>query len=293
MDANEKRNIQYKLRIFISSFNSQKKACAAMDGVSEAVIISMLSDSETMWDKISDAMWRNVGSQVGGIVDFNKLVETGNFKTLFTFFQTAKEEGATFAVTGDAGYGKSYAAKWYASTNRKQNVYLLECSDYWNKKTLVIRLAMQLGKTIYHLSISEMMEMVSRELRKKEKPLIILDEIDKLPDAVFRTFISLYNELNKHCGFVWLSTDAIEKRFHYGLRKNMIGYKELYSRIGGTFIPLQAPAADDVIDICKANGITDKERIAIVVNEVKDLGGDLRRVDRNILKNKLKNNRRR
>jgi DNA transposition AAA+ family ATPase len=291
MTTTEKREIQYKLKIYVTNFTSQKKAVATIDGVSEATLISMLSEKETLWDKITDAMWRNVASQVGGIVDFNRLVETTNYTDLTTFFETAKQEGATFAVTGEAGWGKTYTAKWYAANHRKENVYLLECAEYWNKRTFVTILAAQIGKELWGMTLEQMMQTVVREIRRKEKPLIIIDEIDKLPDSVFKFFITLYNELNKICGFVWLSTDAIVKRMNTGLRKNYIGYKELYSRIGGNFIPLSQPTFDEVAEICHVNGIENKERVTIICNEVKDLGGDLRRVDRNILKEKVKRNR--
>lgn len=284
----EKREIQYKLRIYISSFSSQKKACQSLDSVSEATVIAMLSNNESMWTSISDAMWRNVANQVGGVVDFNKLVETRNFNILVQYFDTSKEEGATFAIIGNAGYGKSYTSKWYAAVNRKDNVYLLECAEYWNKKIFCQRLLMQLGRSFSGIGVGEMMEVIVRELRKQNKPLIILDEIDKLPDPVFKFFITLYNELNRFCGFVWLSTDAIQKRMNKGVEKNVIGYQELYSRIGATFILLKQPSTDEVTDICLANGITDANTIAIICNEVKDLKGDLRRVDRNMLKDKVK-----
>ena len=132
------------------------------------------------------------------------------------------------------------------------------------------------------------METVVRELRKANKPLIILDEIDKLTDPVLKFFITLYNELNKVCGFVWLSTNAIEKRMIRGLDKNTVGYQELFSRIGATFMQLNMPSRDEIAEICKANGIADEQAISVVCNEVKDLKGDLRRVDRNILKDKVK-----
>jgi DNA transposition AAA+ family ATPase len=288
MNATEKREIQYKLRIYIADFSSQKKACQSLDDVSEATVIAMLDQKEKLWSGISDQMWRNVANQVGGVVDFNRLVETRNFNTIISYFETAREEGATFAIIGNSGFGKSYAAKWYAAVNRKNNVYYLECAEYWNKKMFCQRLMMQVGKNWQGMSTAEMMSIIIRDLRRQERPIIILDEIDKLPDPVFKFFITLYNELNKVCGFIWLSTDAIQKRMDKGVEKNVIGYKELFSRIGGTFIQLTQASTDEVSEICKANGITDTALVSMVCNEVKELKGDLRRVDRNILKNKIK-----
>ena len=73
-----------------------------------------------------------------------------------------------------------------------------------------------------------------------------------------------------------------------GIEKRIIGYPELFSRIGATFINLKEPKQDEIAEICETNGIKDKETIAKICNEVKDLRGDLRRVERNILKDREK-----
>lgn len=288
MTIQEKREIQYKLRIFVSSFTSQKKACTTLEGASESTIIAMLNQDEVMWDKISDAMWRTVAAHVGGVVDFDSIVETQNFKILNRYFNLAKKNGASFSIVGNPGWGKTFTSKWYSAINRKENVYYLECAEYLDKKMFLKKLLLQAGTNSYLKSTGELMENLVRQIRKQKNPLIILDEVDKLPDYVLKFFITLYNELNKHCGFVWLSTDAIEKRMIKGIEKRVIGYPELFSRIGATFITLREPTTDEVAEICQNNGITDKLHITKVCNEVKDVKGDLRRVERNILKFKEK-----
>ncbi len=290
LSITQKREIQYKLRIFTSSFHSQKRAATCIDGCSEGTVISALSNDEFGWEKISDKMWLNIAAQVGNVVDYDNIVETGNYKILNRYFNLAKKTGASFAITGNAGWGKTYTSKWYSSINRKNGVLYLECAEYWNKKMFLQKLLMQLGVTIFWKSTGEMMESLVREIRKNDKPLIIMDEVDKLSDGVLKFFITLYNELNKHCGFVWLSTDAMEKRMVRGMEKRTIGYPELFSRIGATFIRLKQPMMDEVQEILNVNGITDKEKVTIICNEVKDLKGDLRRAERNILKYKEKNN---
>ena len=288
LSTTRKREIALKLRIYVSSFSSQKKACTSLHDVSEATVLCMIGEKEFCWDAISDAMWRNVAKQVGEVANFNSLVETQNFHTLNLYFDLARDEGATFAIIGNAGWGKSYTAKWYSAVNRKNNVYYMECAEYWNKKKFLQYLLLQMGKNGAGMGTAELMESILREMRRQNKPLIIMDEIDKLPDPVLKFFITLYNELNKICGFVWLSTNAIEKRIKMGLDKNTIGYHELYSRVGASFISLNMPSVDEISEICKENGISDKEKVALIVNEVRQIGGDLRRVDRNILKDKIK-----
>lgn len=288
MTEQQKQEIVYKLRIYVSTFTSQKKASQSIEGVSESYIICMLNPTKECWNSISDAMWRNVAAQVGGVVDFNSLVETQNFHTLTLYYELAKQEGAAFAIIGNAGWGKSYTAKWYTAANRINNVFYLECAEFWDRKTFLKRILMQMGENYFGFGLADMMALIVSRMRKMDKPLIIMDEVDKLPDQVFKFFITFYNELNKKCGFIWQSTSAIEKRMMTGLNKNVTGYQELYSRIGATFLNLNMPNRDEVAEICKANKITDAEAIAFIWNEVKEVGGDLRRVDRNILKTKVK-----
>ncbi len=280
-----KKEIQTALSIYVQSFNSQKAAAESLNDVSEAVIIQIKNNE---WSKIADKMWRTVAKQLGVGKRKMTLVETLDFQTLILMFCTAKEEGATFSIVGQAGSGKTAVSTWYTEMNRQQNVFRLECCEYWNKKTFLIKLLQAMGKSDAGMNPTEMMETIVRGMRKLHQPLLILDEVDKLSDPVLKFFITLYNELNGECGFVWLSTNTIETRMRKGLSKNRNGYQELWSRIGSRFIHMDGVNAKELTQICKANGITDTEEVNKIINEC---GGDLRRVERNFLKNKLVQNR--
>jgi Cdc6-like AAA superfamily ATPase len=279
MTDNQKQDIQWHLKQYVNTFASQRLASTSLENCSEATLIAMLDQSK--WHQVSEAMWLNVGKQVGAFKRRSQLVETMDFQTLVLYFSLAKEEGATFAITGGAGFGKTYAAKWYAEANRKRNVYYLECAMYWNKKMFLGNLLKALGKSPEGFSIGEMMEMIVRELSRQHQPVIILDEIDKLSDNVLVFFITLYNELNSLCGFVMQSTNAMQKRMMKGLKKNTTGFQEVFSRVGSRFIELKGTTKQEVTELCQANGIDSEEEIATIVNEYH---GDLRRVERNILK---------
>jgi Cdc6-like AAA superfamily ATPase len=280
---NQKKDIQFLLRNYVSTFSSQRKASESLDNCSEATVIAMLDSNK--WNQVSDAMWLNVGKQVGAFKRKSQLVETLDFQTLILYYTLAKEEGATFAIVGGAGFGKTYAAKFYAEANRKRNVYYLECAMYWNKKMFLGNLMQALGKNPAGLSIGEMMETIVRELSRQHQPVIILDEIDKLSDNVLIFFITLYNELNSLCGFVMQSTNNMQKRMLKGLKQNRTGFQEVFSRIGSRFIELKGTTPEEVRELCIANGIEQEEDIRTIINEYQ---GDLRRVERNILKHSAK-----
>jgi Cdc6-like AAA superfamily ATPase len=280
----QKNEIRAALKNYVAEFHSQKRAAETLNNISEATIIQILNGN---WASISDKMWLNTGKQLGCFKRKLNMVETFCFQTLILYFSIAKEEGATFALIGPGGSGKSAAGKFYADNNRSRNVFYLECAEYWNKKFFLQKLLQSMGVSSAGLNVPEMMERVVREMRIMHQPLVILDEIDKLSDQVLKFFITFYNELNGLCGFVWTSTNSIEKKVMRAYNKNTVGFQEILSRIGSRFIELPRISADEVKEICKANGITDQEEASKIANEVAQLGGDLRRVERNFLKSKV------
>jgi hypothetical protein len=92
-------------------------------------------------------------------------------------------------------------------------------------------------------------------------------------------FITLYTQLEDHCGIILLATDHLEKKLKRGLRLNKKGYKEIYSRIGRKFILLKGANITDITDICAANGLNNKQDIKTVID---DCENDLRRVKRKV-----------
>lgn len=282
MTSQQKNEIREALQRYVDEHPSQRRAAETLMNVSEATVIAILSGK---WETVSEAMLINVAKQLGIGRRQSTLVETLDFQTLILYFTLAKEEGATFAITGPGGYGKSYAGKWFAQVNRKRNVYYLECAEYWNKKLFLSKLLKAMGKGETGMGIGEMMETIVSELRRQHQPLIILDEVDKLPDPILKFFITLYNELNGMCGFVWTSTAAIQKRIKKGVSANKSGYQELLSRIGTRFLELKGTSPEEVRELCLVNGIVSEEDIHRIINEY---NGDLRRVDRNFLKYRAK-----
>jgi Cdc6-like AAA superfamily ATPase len=274
----QKKEIVSLLQKYIGGYNSQAKAAASLKGVSEATCIQMIA---TNWDAISDAMWISTGKQIGWQTKQVTLVETQDVRTLVEFFDIAREEGANFAITGNSGSGKTFTAAWYASVNRKKSVYHIACSEYWNKKMFLAAILNEMGIINTGYNVGEMMNAIVTNLRRQYQPLLIIDEIDKLSDNVLYFYITLYNELKGLCGIVMLGTDYLSKRIVRGVQRNTKGFKEIYSRLGGKFITLDGTDKSEVIEICKAHGVTNAADIQEIFNIYK---GDLRAIERQILK---------
>lgn len=274
MELIKKQQIQRALRTYCERYESQNKAANSMKGVSSATVSQILNEN---WDLITDAMWRNVATQIGYKENRWEAVETNNYRQMMMLLADVKENSLVMAITGEAGSGKTFAATQYTAKNKGS--YMLCCNEYWNRKVFLTELLTSLGRDYTGYTVSEMMIEAVRALKTQDAPLLILDEADKLSDQVFYFFITLYNQLEDECGIVLLATDHLEKRIRKGIKLNKKGYNEIWSRLGRKCVQLKGVNAADIAAICEANGIVESREVDIVVA---DSESDLRRVKRKV-----------
>lgn len=270
MNAQIKHQIANELKE-LSVKNSQNRLAKKV-GVSSATLSQMINGN---WELIKDEMWRKVQANIG--LDLNwATAQTTNFKNITQLLQTAQSMGIAIGISYEAGVGKTNAYKFYARNYR--NVIYVECKNYWSKKSYVKNLMSQSGQSPEGKT-EELIEGFIDYVKGLEKPLIIIDQADKLKDPSLDLFMDFYNELDGHCGFLLSGVPALRKRIEKGVQRDKIGYRELYSRIGKKFIPLDPIRLNDVRAICEANGVADEDFIADTFHLCE---GDLRRVKRRV-----------
>lgn len=274
--ADEKKQISEQLRAYCDQKGSQNKAAASLNGVSSATVSKVLAGN---WDTIADDMWRSIAGQIGAgkTAEGWQLVPTRAYKAMMFTLESSQRDALVVGVIGEAGSGKTEAIKTYTAGGR--NVYHLVCSEYWNRRTFMAKVLQTMGATYSGNTVADMMDTIVDTLKRKESPLIVLDEADKLSDQVLYFFISLYNQLEGHCGIIMTATRYLKARIEKGLRLNRKGYAEIYSRIGRKFVELPLLNSEDVAAVCVANGITEPKTINGIVDEA---DGDLRRVKRSV-----------
>jgi DNA transposition AAA+ family ATPase len=274
MNNIKKEQIVNALYEYCERYESQAKAAHSLKDVSSATISQMLNRK---WELISDEMWRNVASQIGYKENRWELVETTDHKLLKFLLNDAKENALAMAICGHAGSGKSFTISHFQRSNR--NVFVLSCNEFWNKKSFMQELLMSIGRDYKGMGISEMMNEITSTIKRLENPLIVLDEADKLTDAVLYLFITLYNKLEDECGIVLCATNHLEKHLKRGVLANKKGYNEIWSRIGRKCIMLKGVTAADIVAVCEANGVTDTR---IIQDIISDSESDFRRVKRRV-----------
>ena len=281
MEESEKRIIVENLKSYIQKYPSQNKAAGSLEGISAGTLSSMLNGN---WSRISDAMWTKVAEQVKPTCSSSAtgwtIVETGAFQEISYAMQDAQEYMNVTWVVGEAGCGKTTTGRLYAESH-KEAFYIL-CSEDMLKGEFVRTIARRLGIRSEGYTVRELWQAIIDSIIQMERPLIICDEADKLPESVFQYFISMYNNLEDRCGVVFLSTDYIKRRISNGLRYGRKGYKEIFSRIGRKYFDLEPTSAQDVYAICTANGITSREDIDKIIKEGDGYDFDLRRVKKSV-----------
>jgi transcriptional regulator with XRE-family HTH domain len=280
----------------LGSYSAVAEKC----GVSEATLSLILSnkyrtDSEDIFDKI-------INEIVGvGASDWHT-VPIGNLNRMFKFADVAKAKSMFVAVSEKAGSGKS--AAWNAYYEKSTGgVYKLRCRE-WGKREFLRGLCKATGAAIpkgytSNDAVSEIIfEFFAR--RSRQKPLLIIDEADKLKPSALRFLIPLYNELEDRLGVIVSGTENLEKEIKRGVNYASKGYDEIDSRFGRNFIHLIGATLADVRKICAANGIENKETQTAIFNEcgavLKDVDNqdikvveDLRRLKRIIQRHQLQN----
>lgn len=249
--------------------------------VSTALISQVINNN---WRLISNEMWRIIQKRL--FIDFEwNVANIQNTSTINALLHTANEMGISMAISDTAGKSKSETFKHYWKRNINNTIYL-QCKTSWTKKSYLKALLIASGQESYGKT-EELLNRFLKHVMSIDKPLIILDQADKLKDPQLDLFMDFYNDLNGHCGFLISGVKALEKRITKGVQRQKIGYDEFYSRIGRKFIELDHITHKDVDAICRANGVQDASEIVTIYENCED---DLRRVRRDIDKYKLRQN---
>lgn len=274
---NNREQLQSWLASYIERNGSQNKA-AQQIGVSAATLSAVMNGQ---WEKLKDEMLRRIADKVRPVGSEEwAIVDTTALQEMHLVFGDMQAEAGCIWITGEAGCGKSTAARLYAEEHKE--VYVVLCSEDMHRSHFVRAIADAIGLRADGMTTRQTLYAAAQMLATMERPLLIFDEADKASDSVFHYYIQLYNLLEDRCGIVFLSTDYIEKRMRAGLRCGKRGYKEINSRIGRKFFALSSTSPHDVAAICTANGITQHKTQASIIQEVEQYDFDLRRVKKSV-----------
>ncbi len=234
--------------------------------VSTATISQMRNEN---WELIKPELWQKVASNLGYQGKWN-IVETVNYKMVFNTLNDAKNGSMFIAISHKAGSGKTACLKEFAEHNIQNHVFYIHAREWTGRdflNELCQRLSIDKGKG--YVKVDKLKEKVINFFlnRVGQRPLLIVDEADKLKPTAIRFFIDLYNDLEDKMGVVISGTENLEVTIKRGVRFNKMGYDEIDSRFGRNYIHLIGATKKDIQLICAANGITDSKKAIAVFEE--------------------------
>lgn len=278
MDIATKERIANAIPMYLTTKGISQKHFSKTIGVSDALISQIKNKN---WDNITFEKWRLVAVAMGLELSDWQTAEIDNYKIVKAICFQCQSANIAKMITFDAGHGKTFALKSYA--NAEKNVYYVQCERYFTKKVFLQELAQSMAIEIGNKTNVELIKSIINFLKTKNKPLVILDEYDKIADksGVFDLFKTFYDATLDVCGWVLCGTNALSKIIDSNLKKNKVSYAEVFSRIGKEYVMLKNITNKDVKSIMKANNIAEKhfENIRLKLGD----SGDLRSLKRIII----------
>ena len=212
--------------------------------------------------------------------NWNIVRSVTNYKQIASVWQDAKEESMWFAIANPAGSGKSETLTDLFNEDRSGTVTLIQAEE-WSGRTFLLKLIERTigshdGGLSYqstgkgYKTLAQLMDIVANYFNDMslERPVLLIDEADKLKPAALRCLIPIFNRTEDRLGVILSGTENLQKEIERGVRTAKKGYDELESRFGRTYIHLKGMNEQDVAAICVANGITNKEVIASIWSEL-------------------------
>lgn len=214
---------------------------------------------------------KKIASALGYQEDGWKVVTTiKNYQKIEFVFRSCKQQSMWMAISNKAGSGKTQTLEHLFNSDLTGSVIFIQAEE-WNSRQFLLELAERtcgIPKRGY-TDIPTLLKMITEYLNgmAANKPILIIDEADKLKPAAFRKLIPLYNRTEHRLGCILAGTENLQKEIARGVRNNTKGYDEIDSRLGRSYIELPGATEADVKVICEVNGL-DTDAAAGVWSEV-------------------------
>jgi DNA transposition AAA+ family ATPase len=192
--------------------------------------------------------------------NWNVVETVVSYQQVATCFKAAKEESLWMGISSKAGIGKTEALRDMYTRSSDDSVIFIQCSE-WNAHRFMLEIYEKvLGKCERYLTAEKMKTAVVSYLYSisEKKPVLLIDEADKLKPSSMATLIDLYNRTESFVGALFAGTDNLEETIKRGASRAKKNMDEIDSRLGRQFIHLLGATKKDVFAICAANGVTDE-----------------------------------
>lgn len=229
-------------------------------GISPATITNILRADHH--HKVHTEMWLRVAASLSVPLQttWQLCRTTLNYELVHSIVEKTQRLCHFNIISEAAGSGKSSALADIVQQHPQHKIYRMVCSE-WGRREFLLHLCQQLGLSLArgYLKIPEIEEAIFSFFGKQAhlRPLLIIDEADKLKPHALRFFISLYNRLEGKMACILSGTQHLRHMLQRGVRLGHKGFDELESRFGRTYKTLIGTRREDFEQIATLNGITD------------------------------------
>lgn len=185
-----------------------------------------------------------------------------NYAHIAKAFSDAKEESMWIAISNKAGSGKTGTLEDLYNKDISGSVFFIQAEEWSGRQFLMQIVRKTIGEATLkgkYKTNTEIIQMIVDYFNEMQfdRPVLVIDEVDKLRPAALRALIPIYNKTEERLGLIASGTENFEKEMKSGVRLAKKGYDEIDSRFGRNYLSLKGITEDECNKICEANGITD------------------------------------
>lgn len=193
---------------------------------------------------------------------WNVVTTISNYRQIQMVYNSAKDESMWFAIANKAGSGKTETLQDIFNRDKSGTIVFIQAEEWTARQFLQKLVEKTTGPFKGYYSLSQLTDIIVSYFNglSLQRPILFIDEADKLKPSALRALIPLYNRTENRLGAILAGTDNLEKEIKKGVEFRRKGFDELDSRLGRSFIHLTGATEDDVRAICAANGVTDVQK---------------------------------
>lgn len=248
----KKEEIREIINDFCNEKDLSKSAFAKMCGVSDGTL-SFIENGQ--WEKVSDEMAQKIKSfidrKTGG-----DIYQSTDFVSIFKACDAARKFHLMIGVLADTGVGKTTAVRTYA---RQKNVFYVSFCKSVKANQFFADLLRELGVS-FEGPLNAKINRVAEELNKKDHPLLIIDETGKITHPIMLYLQELRDKTSSNCGIILAGMPYFKANLQKFADRQKEGYAEFLRRIN-LWHKCLGLKPDEVTEICRINGVTDKDKI--------------------------------
>lgn len=182
-----------------------------------------------------------------------------SYRQVKTAFVAARSKSKWYCISSRSGSGKTQSLIDLYNVCGDGSVIYLKCRK-WSSHKFLTKLATAMGEKVNrYMDNDELLDICAAHMNRMadRHPILLIDDAGKLTHSAMNCLIPLYDDTLGRMGCLVAGTETLERNIKRYVGR-IEGYDEIDGRFGRNYITLLGATKKDVVSICMANGIPDK-----------------------------------